>query len=157
MLLPYSFPNIESEKAARLTVVSWHIIRRHCVRKNDLRFSRLFRVFYSRQDVPRTDGIAYVLRDRWFIVDRARNFTNTFERFFFFFFFCESKKNRNTNYCDICKRYTETIHGKDNRERDKKVWNWKVDFEIDICKTPYIVNSSRSDRSASITLISISY
>lgn len=40
---------------------------------------------------------------------------------FSFFFFCESKKNRNTNYCDICKRYTETIHGKDNRERDKKV------------------------------------
>lgn len=52
---------------------------------------------------------------------------------------------------------SETIHGEDNRERDKKVWNWKVDFEIDICETPYIVNSSRSDRSASITLISISY
>lgn len=155
MLLPYSFPNIESEKAARLTVVSWHIIRRHCVRKNDLRFSRLFRVFYSRQDVPRTDGIAYVLRDRWFIVDRARNFTNTFERFFFFFFFVKVKRIVMQIIVIFVK--SETIHGEDNRERDKKVWNWKVDFEIDICETPYIVNSSRSDRSASITLISISY
>lgn len=153
MLLPYSFPNIESEKAARLTVVSWHIIRRHCVRKNDLRFSRLFRVFYSRQDVPRTDGIAYVLRDRWFIVDRARNFTNTFERFFFFFV----KVKRIVMQIIVIFVKSETIHGEDNRERDKKVWNWKVDFEIDICETPYIVNSSRSDRSASITLISISY
>lgn len=153
MLLPYSFPNIESEKAARLTVVSWHIIRRHCVRKNDLRFSRLFRVFYSRQDVPRTDGIVYVLRDRWFIVDRARNFTNTFERFFFFFV----KVKRIVMQIIVIFVKSETIHGEDNRERDKKVWNWKVDFEIDICETPYIVNSSRSDRSASITLISISY
>lgn len=156
MLLPYSFPNIESEKAARLTVVSWHIIRRHCVRKNDLRFSRLFRVFYSRQDVPRTDGIAYVLRDRWFIVDRARNFTNTFERFFFFFFFFVKVKRIVIQIIVIFVK-SEMIHGEDNRERDKKVWNWKVDFEIDICETPYIVNSSRSDRSASITLISISY
>lgn len=120
MLLPYSFPNIESEKAARLTVVSWHIIRRHCVRKNDLRFSRFFRVFYSRQDVPRTDGIAYVLRDRWFIVDRARNFTNTFERFFFFFFFFVKVKRIVIQIIVIFVK-SEMIHGEDNRERQESL------------------------------------
>lgn len=132
MLLPYSFPNIESEKAARLTVVSWHIIRRHCVRKNDLRFSRLFRVFYSRQDVPRTDGIAYVLRDRWFIVDRARNFTNTFERFFFFFFFVKVKRIVIQIIVifvnDIRKRYTVKIIGKETRKFETEKWISKSIF-----------------------------